>query len=568
MTVHDGRDPIAALETQLSGAVDKDCRPQLFAAIRNRMAQGTGPSFAVLGGLMRKSGTGGISDALHVFNRSTSELLIHYNGQAEAQFSHRPGIFRFESMLRMRRMLMTQIESLMTQRSPDIAFMARQVGEIRNVLSMMGGVPVGFGLQHLFAGMRVATSRFAESRMGHGSDALHFLQKGIDNLQAEWPLEDPMPEYLSDDFIEEIFFSTGNDRSAQMAMLLDIVKHSDQLLRDPTAIIGRALEKEWKSVDAYLLDQFSNHYGERYMPEHLDRVDRAKLDFVGAVNYENSWKSYRIMWEMLRALGRQGGKARAVLPKMVKRFVFLTSVLSSYGAMLNRGMSLHSGKGRMVQSLKDMPEFEEFIVLADAMQAIDPKIVAGNVLRELREWLHNTDMSPEDRGYAIWRLQGVVSQDDIEVLVGDSSQRGIVPYVPQGFVDPSDCSLSDYIYSRREGQEFRELVSVVRDLSSTAEESAKAIEQLGLRGGQAAAGLLKEIVLSAPPQLVPRGDAPATIVPSTEFMGNTHYWEVVTPAVIGAMGNLGVDVPRSIISTANFSYVRTETREYGTDNKG
>lgn len=568
MTVFDGRDPVTALEKQLSDTVGECCRPQLFAAIRSRMLQGRGPSYAVLGGMVRESGAGDISDTLHVFNRSTSELLRHYNGQAATQFSRRPGIFRFESMLRMRRMLMTHLEALMTQRSPDVTFMARQMKEISGAVSMMGGMPTGFGLRQLLGDARSAASQFAETRIGHENNALVFYLKGIDALQGVWPVENRKAERLSDDFVEEIFFSDGNERSAQRAVFLDIIQHSDQLLSDPPAILRRALEKEWRSVDAYLLSQFSYRYGERYMPEDLDRMDRGELDFVGAMDYDDSWKSYRILWEMLRAIGRQGEKARAMLPRMTLRFVFLTSVLSSYTAMLKSGISLHSGKGRMTQSLKDMPELEELIVLTETMQVIDPKTVAGHARRMLKRWFRDADMSPPDRGYAIWRLQDVIPFEDIAALMEGFRRRGIVPYVPQSSVDPKDCVFSDYLRIKRARHEFRELVSTVRDLSSTAEESARAIERIALKGGQVAAGLLKDIVLSAPPQLVQRGDVPVTIVPSKEFMGNTHYWQVVAPAAISAMLRLGVGIPRPIITTANFSYVRSETRYYGTGRKG
>lgn len=564
MTVHDSCDPITMLETQLAGAIGQNSSPQLFAAIRARIVQGRGPSLAVLGGMIRESGSSELSDPLHKFNRSTSKLLRYYNGKSGAQFSHRPGIFRFESMLRMRRMLMSHLDALKTQKSSDIALIARQLNELHDVVSTMGGVPVGFGLQRLFADMRIAAKELAETHIDGESDALIFLQNGIDNLQEVWPLGDPKPQLLSNNFVEEIFFKETCEPSVQKAVLLDIVLHSDQLLRDPVKVLGRALNKEWRSLDAYLVNQFSNRYGMRYMPDELRKEDSASLDEIGAINYDDSWKSYRIIWEMLRALGRQGENARPMLPKMVKRFVFLTSVLSSYAAILEQGASLYSGKGRMTDSLRDMPAFEELMVLTEVMQAIDPNIVAGKVVCELRDWLLNADMSPGDRGYALWRLQGVIPSDSIEDLAGNYSATGIAPYVPQTKVDPSNCSLSDYIRIRKTELEFRQLISTVRDLSSTPEASAQAIEQLGLMGGKAAAGLFKEIVLSAPPQLVPRDDVPVMIVPSPDFMGNAHYWEIVTPAAIGALHHLGVDIPRPIVSTTNFSYARTKTRYYST----
>jgi len=547
ISVQGGNDPAAPLEH----SVTHGGRPLVHAAIRNRIAEGRGPSFALVGEAIHTSSSSDripLIQELRRFNRTTTEMLRFYGAAGDTKLTNRPGIFRFHSMLSIRRTLMKRIEALKEGKEPDNYRLNRDLEGINDAISIMGGVPIQFGIRKLLNEL----SEHLDPNYG----VSHMLRMRIRQILSHGPLEDPKVEPLSDDLVEQLFFESdglymdGEDQAIQRSVLLDIVRYSEVLLRYPINTLSRALKQRWKQTDLYLLHSFFAHDISDHLPNDLrlavDNTDVPNKTFSSA----SSLKAYTLLWEMERALGRLGSSANDITEQLANRLNFNVSILDSYAWMLRRGLSIPSIKDCTVKSLMDTPVLEETMVLLESVDKINPELVGPIIKNQLISWLSRTPMSAEDRGYIIWRLGSSLSGEESERFNMKMRRLGATPFDPLLSNDSHSSRLSEYLYTKERQREFRSLVSTIRDLNTPPEESAAAIERIGEMGGIAAVGLLQNIVSSAPPQLTDSNVVPPEDPAANTFMGMTNYWSTVTPSAMRALKRMGAVIPRSITSSS------------------
>lgn len=348
---------------------------------------------------------------------SAPRAKVYYDKQRDDKFGL-PNVYRFETVLRMHRELLTIRDEVIDERSLSLD----KLKWVEGIIDDMGWLSGNFGVGELASNVKnavdVMLSRHESADLQEAGRILH----GIAHA-SNYPDTDlsPLPvgfahrlliggielfaRFKKDETIDEAMLGHWAKSMVRRRVIPDIVQSCTVGATIPINSLLKILNAEWKHYNEYLLRQYDNDLRQIYPEVIFDNYRYEDGDKDYQAIYNETWDAYDLIYGLESAAAALGSSSSGLVSALGGRLTFLTQLVSEYVTRLKNGEQVHSKFQTSTKRLSETPELEEVFILAKTLHALAPDGAGHDAWEFLRDLIFDTEIDIQDRGYMLWRME-------------------------------------------------------------------------------------------------------------------------------------------------------------------